>query len=102
MDARIDWLITGLVLFCTLATVVIGYLTYCNGRSKDDKTEGASIATIGSDMGYIKSSIDGLSRTIEKQGEKHLSLVERVCEVEASTKSAHKRLDYFEEKEVSK
>jgi uncharacterized protein YlxW (UPF0749 family) len=89
--------VTGLV--CTVGSFVIAWLVFGRSKAKDDKAEGASIATITSDMGYIKSSVDGIDKKLEKQADKHIELLERVCDVEASAKSAHKRIDDIVEKE---
>jgi len=86
----------GIGILCSLAGAFISYLVYGRNKTKDDKAEGASIATITSDMGYIKSSVDGIDKKIEKQADKHIELLERVCDVEASAKSAHKRIDSLE------
>ncbi len=89
----------GINLFCGIAGFVISYLVYGRNKTKDDKEEGASIATITSDMGYVKSSIEGIDRKLEKQDERQNKIVERVCNVESSVKSAHKRIDDILDKE---
>jgi len=83
-------------LICTVGGFVIAWLVFGRNKTKDDKAEGASIATITSDMGYIKSSVDGIDKKLEKQADKHIELLERVCDVEASAKQAHKRIDSLE------
>lgn len=83
-------------LFCTVGGFIIAWLVFGRNKTKDDKAEGASIATITSDMGYIKSSVDGINSKLEKQADKHTELLERVCDVEASAKQAHKRIDSLE------
>lgn len=86
-------------LICTSGGFLIAWLTFSSTRKKDDKAEGASIATITSDMGYVRSSIEGIDKKLEKQDERHSQLIERMCGVEASVKSAHKRIDEVIEKE---
>ena len=83
-------------LICTIGGFVVAWLMFGRTKTKDDKAEGASIATITSDMGYIKSSVDGIDKKLEKQADKHIELLERVCDVEASAKQAHKRIDSLE------
>ena len=89
----------GISLFCGIAGFVISYLVYGRSKAKDDKADGASIATITSDIGYVKSSVEGIDKKLEKQDERHSQLIERMCGVEASVKSAHKRIDDIIEKE---
>jgi len=83
-------------LICTVGGFVLARIVYGRNKAKDDKAEGASIATITSDMGYIKSSVDGIDKKLEKQADKHVELIQRVCSVEESAKQAHKRIDSIE------
>lgn len=83
-------------LVCTVGGFVLAWLVFGRNKTKDDKAEGAGIATITSDMGYIKSSVDGIDKKLEKQADKHVELLERVCGVEESAKQAHKRIDGLE------
>lgn len=83
-------------LLSTVGGFIIAWLVFGRNKTKDDKAEGASIATIMSDMGYIKSSVDGINKKLEKQADKHVELLERVCDVEALAKQAHKRIDSLE------
>lgn len=99
MDVRIDWLIAGIGVFCLVGGFVIAYFTLGRERKKEDRADGASVATITSDMGYVKSGIEGINAKLEKQDERHVAIVERMCNVETSVKSAHKRLDFIEESE---
>ena len=83
-------------LLCTVGGFIIAWLVFGRNKTKDDKAEGANIATIISDMGYIKSSVDGINKKLEKQADKHVELLERVCDVESLAKQAHKRIDSLE------
>jgi len=98
-DARVDWFMACVIFICAVGTFLICYFSFGRTRKKDDQADAASIATITSDTGYIKSSIEGINTKLEKSDERHGQMIERMCGVEASVKSAHKRLDYFEEKE---
>lgn len=90
-------LVIGIV--CSSGGFLISYFVYGRNKAKDDKADGASVATITSDMGYVKSGIEGINKKLEVQDERHLGVVERLCTVETSAKSAHKRLDDILEKE---
>lgn len=82
-----------------VGSFIIAYFVYCRTKAKDNKSDGASIATITSDTGYIKSSIDGINTKLEKQDERHGIVIERLCHVESSASSAHKRIDDIVDKE---
>ena len=86
-------------IICGLGGFALSYIIFSRSKTKDDKADGASIATITSDMGYVKSSIEGIDRKLEKQDERYQQITERVCTVESSVKSAHKRIDDMIEKE---
>jgi len=46
-----------------------------------------------SDIGYIKSSIDRMERSLEKVEDRYHELLNRLVKVEQSNASAHKRID---------
>lgn len=59
-------------------------------------TATVQLILIGVFAGWIKASIAGLNKSIdrlEKKQDKHNSLIERMVVVEQATKSAHNRLD---------
>lgn len=86
----------------TVCTIIFGYAAFHRNRKKDDVDGGAKNASIMSDLGYIKSSVDDIKRKQEKQDEKqeaqHLEVVSRLTAVEGSVKQAHKRIDTLEKK----
>ena len=86
-------------IICGLGGFSLSYILFSRNKTKDDKADGASIATITSDMGYVKSSIEGIDRKLEKQDERYQAVTERICNVESSVKLAHKRIDDMIEKE---
>jgi len=98
METSIN-LVVGIGIICTVVSSTISYLIWGRAKKKDDQADGASIATITSDTGYIKSSIEGINTKLEKSDERHTQMIERMCGVEASVKSAHKRIDEVIEKE---
>ena len=92
-------LIVAIGIICTVGSFLISYLLFGRAKKKDDKETGASMATITSDMGYVKSGIEGINVKLEKQDERHIQIVERLCNAETSVQAAHKRIDLIEEKE---
>ena len=84
---------------CGVGGFAISYIISSRNKSKDDKADGASMATITSDMGYVRSGIEGINKKMEVYDARSLAVTERLCNVETSTKSAHKRIDDIVEKE---
>lgn len=86
-------------LLCTVVGAVGTYLTLRRSASKDDTEEGKASGVILTEIGYIKSGVDDIKRHQEKQDDQYVLLKEQVVRVEASAKSAHRRLDLLEGKE---
>lgn len=93
MDARLDWFIAAVGFVCVIGTFLICYFSFGRTKKKDYQSDAASIATIISDTGYIKASIQGINTKLEKADARHEKIIERIVKVEASTSSAHKRID---------
>lgn len=87
------WLL-GIV--ATVCGILFAYISYQKSRTDDDKTDGKKDGMVLTELGYIKSGVDDIKRKQEKQDERHLEVVERLSNVESSTKSAHKRIDDLE------
>lgn len=77
----------------TLSSIVFAYLAFKRNNEADDKNEGKSQGVIISDIGYIKSSIDRMERSLEKVEDRYHDLLNRLVKVEQSNASAHKRID---------
>lgn len=92
-----DWLLTGISVISTICAIVFGYAAFSRSKRQDDSESGAKNASLMSELGYIKSSLDDIKRQQEKQDEKreaqHLDVITRLTAVEASSKQAHKRID---------
>lgn len=90
-----EWnIIVGLV--CTILGAGVGYATYSRSKGKDDKSAGQQAGVMLTELGYIKGSVDTINKKMDKQDERNLELSERLSSVEASTKSAHHRIDRLE------
>lgn len=84
---------------CTLVGAVIGYVVFLRNRDKDAKAEGREDGAIMSELGYIKGGVDDLKKDMREQRTTNTQILERLTNVEASAKQAHKRLDRIEGKE---
>jgi chromosome segregation ATPase len=90
-------LIQTLIPIVTLA----GFLLVTRRNWKqDDTSNGREMGALLTEIGYIKSSIDGLSKKFDVLESRHTEFAERLAKVEASAQSAHKRLDSFEGREA--
>lgn len=86
-------------IICTILGGLIGYATFSKNKEKEDKNEGQQAGVILTELGYIKGSVDGLNRKIDRQEERNLEMVTRMTAVEASAAQAHKRIDRLEGRE---
>lgn len=77
----------------TLSSITFGYLAFKKGNKSEDIKEGRSEGVLISDVGYIKSSIDRMEKTILKVEERYHEVLTRIAKVEQSATSAHKRID---------
>lgn len=85
----------------TIAAIIFGVVAIVRNSKKDNKDDGAQMAAVLVDIGYIKSNTDGinsrLDRLDDKQEKQHAEVLDRLSRVEGSTASAHKRIDEIRE-----
>ena len=83
-----------IVAICVpLIALIFTALTFKRNEDKDTGATAAERATMNANISYIRTSIDEI-KLDNKSIQKDVSeLTKKVVEVEASTKSAHKRLD---------
>ena len=87
-----EWnIIIGVV--CAVGGLAISYAVFSGNKAKDDKSDGQQIGVVLSDLGYIKGTLDGVTQKLDKQDERNIEILQRLTDVEASTKQAHKRID---------
>lgn len=90
-----EWnVIVGVI--CTVLGAVIGYATFSRGKSKNDQEEGERIGAVMTELGYIKANTEEIKSEQKRQRDVNLDFAVRLSEVEASAKSAHKRIDRIE------
>ena len=90
-----EWnIIVGLV--CTVLGAAVGYATFSRNKAKDDRGDGKETGVILTEIGYIKSSVDTVNQKLDRQDERNMEFMSRLSAVEASTKSAHHRIDHLE------
>lgn len=74
-------------------SALIAVLGFMRNSKKDAKDDGAQVATMMSDIGYIKSGVDDVKAEQRTQRVWNEDMVVRMAKVEASAAQAHKRLD---------
>lgn len=90
-----EWnIIVGLI--CTVLGAAVGYATFSRNKTKDDRGDGKETGAILTEIGYIKSSVDTVNQKLDRQEERNIEFMSRLASVEASTKSAHHRIDRLE------
>lgn len=83
--------IVGAIL--TVISVTIGILTFYYGRKRQSTDDGEFRGSLKTDIDYIKKGVDELRDDNRDMREDYSKLEHRVTLVEASAKSAHKRID---------
>lgn len=88
--------ITLISLIGTLVGIASGFIGYKKGLVKDAQEISKQSSTIEADIGYIKDDIAEIKHTQEEWGQKFYEVIKDIAVLEASVKSAHKRLDSFQ------
>ncbi|MGM9936895.1 MAG: hypothetical protein ACI38A_06085 [Candidatus Ornithomonoglobus sp.] len=79
-----------------IASFIFSLITAVRASKHDSSEQSAGIATITSDVGYVKSSVDDIKSHQQRTDECMHDIDKQLVEVNASAKSAHKRLDEHE------
>ncbi|MBS4172140.1 hypothetical protein [Bacillus sp. FJAT-49736] len=85
-------------LICTVIGLIIGLFTFNRNRDKDVRSDASESAVIRTKLDNISSGIDSIRIDIKANERRVSELSERVIRVEESAKSAHKRIDFIENK----
>ena len=86
-------LLAVLAILSPIASMTFGVIAMRRGQKTDDTSSGREMGTIQSDLGYVKSSVDAISKKLDGYDTRFIALTERVASVEQKAKSAHSRLD---------
>ena len=96
-------LIFGIVGVVTgLSGMICAIVVASRNKKKDDVSDGQSIGTLHTDIGYIKKGIDGIERRLEKQETKYLDVATQLAEMKGEIKRHSKRIDKLETYHVPK
>ena len=82
-----------LAILSPIAAIMFGVIAMRRGQKTDDTSSGREIGALLSDVGYVKSSVDGIARKLEAHDDRFTAMAERISAVETSTEKAHQRID---------
>lgn len=80
----------------TIVTGVLAVVNFFNGRKKENKQDGASEATLRSDLQYIKEVLIDVRRETKEINQLLDKHGERLTKVEEKVKSAFERIEHME------
>ncbi|MCB9498813.1 MAG: hypothetical protein H6687_02875 [Bacillales bacterium] len=69
-------------IFGTASSILFAFLAFKRTKKEDHKQEGKNEGVLISDIGYIKSSIERIEKTLEKLEEKYDDLLTRLIKAE--------------------
>lgn len=70
----------------TVSSITFAYLAFRRNDRGDHKREAKNEGVLISDVGYIKSSIDRIEKTMDKLEEGHANVKERLTKLETEVK----------------
>lgn len=92
-----DW-----VGIATPITLIIAVLTFLFTRKREAVSDGkegaAQMATVLTELGYIKSSTERIEKRLDEQQKQILDIERGLARVTESVASAHKRIDHIDER----
>ena len=80
-------------IFGVIASIAFAYLAFSRNKKVDDSSEGKQNGIILTEIGYIKGGIDDIKMEQREQRKVNTEVYSRLSAVEASSNSAHKRID---------
>ena len=90
-------LIIGIIGTVTgLGGMICALVVASRNKKKDDLSDGQSIGTLHTDIGYIKKGIDGIEHRLEKQETQYIEVVTQLAELRGETKRLGKRVEKLE------
>ena len=79
-----------------LGGMICALVVASRNKKKDDVSDGQSIGTLHTDIGYIKKGIDGIEQRLEKQETQYIDVVTQLAEVRGEVKRHNKRIEKLE------
>jgi chromosome segregation ATPase len=98
LKVEIGVLLTVIGLLCTITGVVIGIFTFSRNRDKEVKSDASKNAVIETKLDNISTGVESIRIDMKATEKRTSELSERLIRVEESSKQAHKRIDFIENK----
>ena len=76
--------------------MVCALVVASRNKKKDDVSDGRSIGTLHTDIGYIKKGIDGIEHRLEKQESQYIDVITQLAELRGEVKRHNKRIEKLE------
>ena len=83
-------------LVISFGGMICALIVASRNKKKDDVSDGRSIGTLHTDIGYIKKGIDGIESRIKDQESRYIDVVTQLTEVIGEVNRHKKRLDKLE------
>lgn len=85
-------------IICGILGILIGFLTYNRTRDNDVRSDASKNAVIETKLDNISQSVDSIRIDFKANEQRWNNLSETVIRIDESTKQAHKRIDFIENK----
>lgn len=92
----INDILTIVSVVAAIAGVCFGVTEHNRNKKQDDTADGKESGVILTELGYIKSGVDDVKRTQERQDEQMRNMIRDLTVAQESVKSAHHRIDSIE------
>ena len=86
-----------IALACTVVGIIISYATFQRNKNNDIRSNSREDAETKAKLDYIATAVDEIRYDNKSRDREIQSMRERLVILEASVKSAHKRLDEHED-----
>ncbi|CCY08239.1 putative uncharacterized protein [Coprobacillus sp. CAG:698] len=90
---RIEIIVTIIGLCASISSIIFAMLSFKRSEKQDHHKKGKDEGLILSDIGYIKSCVDRVEKSLNKVNEKYHDVLERLAKVEESIVNIGKRVD---------
>lgn len=96
MQEATNLLTTILAIISPISAMVVAWLAFGRNKKQDAQETAGSLATMQSDIGYIKAGNDDIKRQLRDQDKRVAEISERTIRNEDGLRRASARLDKLE------
>ena len=88
-----DALVKILAIVSPIAAIVFSWLAFSRNKRKDEEEFTKNCHVVIGEIGRLKDDLAKIIAALDRKSEADVRVLERLVQVEASAKQAHKRLD---------